>query len=492
LDGIVQGLLLTVQPSVLAFIFLGTILGTIFGVVPGISGMTLLAVLLPFTFGMQPAEGLALLMAGNAVCHVGGAVTSVLLAIPGDPPNAATILDGFPMTQQGKGGRALGAALTAATVGGIFGIVAMAVMIPILRPIVLLFGFPETFLVVLMGITFIAVLGKGSMIKGLISGGIGIFLTFVGYQAVSGIPRLSPDILYLLYGFKLIPIALGLFAIPELMELVVEGGTIAKLSGPAVGKGDVIEGIKDVFRHWWLVVRCGVIGIVVGIAPAAGAETSPWIAYGYAKQVSKHPEEFGKGSVEGVIAPQVAVTSVKGGDLVPTLSFGIPGSSSMAVLLGGFLIMGLTPGPFFLKEHLDIAFSLVFSLAIAFVITGGICLLLASRLTKVALVPGSILAPIILIFTLLGAYCAENDMNDVLMTFVFGALGYTMMRFGYNRPALLLGFVLGNLLETTFHISVQTRGWLFFTSPISIILILIMILTPGYPLLKAAMRRMRG
>lgn len=491
LEAIVQGFGAVFLPNTLLLIFLAVILGTIFGIIPGIGGLALLAVLLPFTYGMDPAQGLAFLMAGNAVCHVGGAITSILLAIPGDPPNAATIIDGYPMTQQGKGGRALGAGLTAAGLGGIVGAIFLGLTMPILRPIAFAFNSPEIFLVIFMAIIFIGVLGRGSMVKGLISGGTGLFLAFVGYQALTGIPRFYFGSLYLIDGIRLIPVVLGLFAIPEALELMATGAPIAKDLKSVAAKGDVMEGIKDVFRHWSVFLRSCVIGLIVGVAPGAGAETAPWIAYGHAKQVSKHPEKFGNGAVEGVIAPQVACTSVKGGDLVPTLSFGIPGSSSMALLLGAFLILGLVPGPLFLKEHPDIAFTLVGAMTVGFVLATALCLALAVPLAKIALIPGHILGPIILAFLVIGAYATDYDIMDVAMTFVFGALGYAMKIFDYNRPALLLGLVLGKLAETYFHISIQAYGWLFFTSPISIILLSITILTLSRPGIQYMVRKIR-
>jgi len=453
--------------------------------------MALLAMLLPFSYGMDPAQGLAFLMAANAVCHVGGAITSILLAIPGDPPNAATIVDGFPMTQQGRGGRALGAGLFAAGLGGIVGAIFLGLTMPVLRPLALLFGSPEVFLIIFMALIFIGVLGRGSMVKGLISGGIGLFLAFVGYQSLTGVARFSFGSLYLVDGIRLIPVVLGLFAIPEALELMTTGAPIAKDFKSVATKGDVIEGIKDVFRHWLVFLRSTVIGLIVGVAPGAGAETAPWIAYGDAKQASKHPERFGNGAVEGVIAPQVACTSVKGGDLVPTLSFGVPGSSSMAILLGAFLILGLVPGPMFLKEHADIAFTLVGAMVVGFVLTTAFCLSFAVPLVKIALIPGHILGPIILAFIFLGAYGTDSSMMDVVMTFVFGALGYAMKTFDYPRPPLLLGLVLGKLAETYFYISIQAYGWLFFTSPISIILLSITILTVSLPGIKYVVRKIR-
>ena len=489
---IVSGLLSIFDPLILLFIFGGVAFGLVFGLLPGLGGLTVLALLMPLCFKLNPVSGLALLMAAYSVIYQGGAITAILLNIPGTGANAATLLDGFPMTQQGRSGRAIGIAETASGLGGIFGAIILALLIPAIRPVVMAFGSPECFMLVFMGICFIAILASASPIKGLISGGLGLILSFVGYHGVTAITRFTFGNLYLYDGFRLISLGLGLFAIPEAITMITTGGTIAKVKGPVTTTtSDVIEGIKDVFRHWWLFLRCAAIGTLVGIVPGVGGDVAVFVAYGHAMQTSKHPKRFGTGCVEGIIAPESANDAKEGGSLVPTLAFGIPGSAGMAMLLGALLILGLVPGPSFLKEHLDLTFTMVGTIVLANVIASVICLLLAPKLAKIAYVPGHILAPIILVLVTLGAYAVANDMRDVLSTFIIGGLGYAMAKFGYSRPALFLGYILGTMAERYLHISLEAFGWRFIFQPVAFVLLIIIILTVFSKMIGKMFRRLR-
>jgi len=473
----VDGFASVFKPEVFVFLLAGIPLGLIFGIIPGLGGIVALAILLPVVYGMEPIQGLTLLLATHAVVYTGGSISAVLLNIPGATPNAATVIDGFPMTQKGEGGRAIGAALASSGLGGVFGALVLVALIPAVRPVVLAFGAPETFFLALLGISFIAVLGKGSILKGLIAGGLGLLIALFGFNPMTGEARFSFGTIYLLDGFRLIPLCLGLFAIPEVIELAARGGTIAKVQRMGLEiRGDIIKGVKDTFHHWWLLLRCSAIGAGVGIVPGVGGETAPFVAYGHAKQTSKHPERFGQGYIEGVIAPESANNAKEGGSLVPTLAFGVPGSSGMAVLLGGFMILGIEPGPLFLQEHLDLAFSLVATIAVANVLAVLIALSLSGQLARVAFIPGHILGPVVLVFCVVGAYCTQGNMLDVVWTLVFGALGYLMKVFDYNRPVLLLAFVLGGIAERQFNIAIGAYGALFFLRPISLALLIVIIL----------------
>ncbi|MDP2719122.1 MAG: tripartite tricarboxylate transporter permease, partial [Dehalococcoidia bacterium] len=291
--------------QVMFFLVLGVVIGLIFGIIPGIGGLTAIAILLSLVWGMKPVLALSFLLALSAASSQGGSITAILLNVPGTGPNAATLLDGYPMAQQGKAGRALGAVLTASALGGLFGGLVLILLIPVVRPLVLAFGSPELFFLVLLGISFIAVLSGGSMIKGTAAGGLGIMLALIGYQVTTGMPRFTFGTLYLEDGISLIPLTLGLFAIPEAIDLALKGGAISSKDRAIVTIGsDLFEGVKDVFRHFWLFIRCSVIGTIMGIIPGVGAETATFVCYGHAKQTSKHPEQFGLGTVEGVIAPE--------------------------------------------------------------------------------------------------------------------------------------------------------------------------------------------
>lgn len=492
LDSVLDGLARVGDPTALLYLVIATLIGVVFGVLPGLSGLTALALLLPLIYGMEPGAGLAFLLAAHAVVNTGGSVTAILLGIPGAPANTATLVDGFPMAKQGRGGEALGAALAASGIGGVIGVVFLIILLPVLQPIVLLFGSPETFCLVIMGITFIAGLGHQNLTIGLISAGFGMYLGFFGYQQVSGVPRYWLDYDYLLNGFRLIPLALGLFAIPELVSLAASGGTIAR-DGARTGvlRADVYKGFRTAVSRKWLVLRSSMIGVVIGIIPGIGGETSPWVAYASARQTSPEGDKFGKGAIDGVIAPESANNSKEGGALVPTLAFGIPGSSAMALLLGGFFLVGLEPGPEFLKKHMDIAVSLALTVALANILAVVVLLGVARHLAAITKVRGHLLAPSLLVLLILGTYSVANSTTDVMFMFGFGVLGVLLREAGFNRPALLLGFVLAPLAETYLHISLNVQGWSFLLRPISLGILGLTLLALLWPMIRRSLRKIR-
>ena len=493
LEAILYGIASLADPIILGYLIVGIFIGIALGILPGLSGLTGLAILTPLVFGMEPTVAFALLMGMYGVSPTGGSVTAILLNVPGEAPNAATILDGFPMTEQGHSGRALGIAFTASALGGLFGGLVLVASIPVLQPIVMAFESPERFIFVLIGISFIAVLGTGSPIKGLIAGGLGFLLSFVGFQGMTGFTRYAFGFSYLYDGIGIVPVALGLFAVPQAIDLMATGAAITKVRHVAVTtRSDLLQGCKDVFDHWWLFLRSAIIGTVVGMIPGLGGTVASWIAYGHAKQTSKHPEKFGTGYVEGVLAPESSNNAKEGGGLIPTLAFGIPGSGSMAILLGAFLILGIDPGPFFIRDHLNLVFALVTYL-IASNILGAVILFLASgQLARIAFVRGHIVGPLILILVAIGAYSVERDVLDVFAALIVGGLGYVMRILDYSRPAFFLGFILGLLAERYFHISLEAYGWLFFTQPISLVLLVIAILSFSFRRIVTLPKRKAG
>ena len=467
--------LFTLQNFILMII--GIVIGFVFGIIPGLSGLVALTLLLPLIYGMDPTSALVLLLSSHAVVTTGGSISAVLLGIPGTEPNAATIIDGFPMTQQGKGGRALGAALMSSLLGGVFGAIVLALLIPVLLRVALAFKSPELFLAIVLGLLCIVVLSRGSLTKGLFAGVLGLIVSCIGFQGRSALLRLTFDWLYLYDGIKLIPLGLGVFAIPVIIDLAAKGTTIAEVAESTKVKGaEVLEGVKDVFRHFWLFLRSSVIGAWMGILPGVGGTVATFIAYGQARETSKNRDQFGKGAIEGVIAPEAANNAKEGGALLPTLVLGLPGSGAMAILLGAFILVGLEPGPLFLVEHMDIGMSLIWTLVIANVIAAGATLFFCGQLARIAFIKGHILAPFLLVLVIFGAYSKSNMFMDIIMVLVFGALGYGMKAFGYNRPAFLLGFILGRLTEKYFFIALAAYGPLFFLSSKICIGILVLIL----------------
>lgn len=486
IDSLNSAIALIFSPGVLSLVLAAIPLGLVFGILPGLGGLTALAIVIPLVYGMEPFQGLAFLLAAHAVIYTGGSVTAILLGIPGALSNAATVSDGYRLSQRGEAGYAVGAALTASALGGIIGAVVLVALLPVLQPVVEAFGSPETFFLALLGIVLLGAVGEGQPLKGLIAGGLGIFVACFGYQRVTGVPRFWLDFDYLLDGFRLVPIALGLFAIPEIISLMATGRSIASTAAGSseISWRQVGAGVASVFRNRWLFLRSSLIGVLIGIIPGVGGETAPFVAYASAKHMAKNPDDFGTGAIEGVIAPESSNNAKEGGALVPTLAFGIPGSAGMSLLLGAFLILGLEPGPDFLTDHLDIAFGLALVLAFANLLGAGIMLAVAARISLVTRLQGHILGPLLLVLVVLGAYSTNNNPIDVLFVFVFGLLGYFMRALEFSRPALLLGFVLGVPVETYLHISLSAYGPWFFTRPISLVLATLILTGVMVPLIR--------
>jgi len=469
----------------------GTVIGLVFGLVPGISGMLALTLMLPFLFFMTPMVALPLIMTVMAIQFQGGAVSAILLNVPGTPGSSATLIDGFPMTQRGEGGRALGAAQTASALANILTAFVALAVIPLILPMIVALRSADMVFVILLGLTFIGVLASGSMIKGLLSGGVGLLISFIGFHPTTGAERFIFGYLYLYDGIPLVPLMLGLFAIPEMVALAATGGNIAESRATINGMADVWQGVRDVFRHKRLVLQSQLIGFLVGALPGVGASPATFIAYGHAKQSSKDPESFGKGNVEGVIAAESANNACESGALLTTLALGIPGSPIMALLLGVMTMHGLIPGPDMLTTNLSLSITLIWVIAISGVLGIAICLPLAPRLSRIAFIPGSLLAPIVLVLALTGAFSYHNRYEDVVVAVIFGLVGMVMRRFDYNRPALLLGFILGAIFEKFFFIALHADGPYFFVRPISLGLILAIVAVIAIGPVKGLMKRVK-
>ena len=484
-DGLTQVLL---WPAPL-YLLIGVLIGLFFGAVPGLGGLIALALLLPFTFSMQPVDAFALLMGMYAVVTTGDTISSVMLGVPGTAASQATILDGYPMALRGEGARALGAAFTVSAVGGVIGAIVLALSIPLVRPLVLSFASPEFFLLAILGLTMVGSLSGTSLTKGLAAAALGVMLSTIGYAPNGSAPRFAFEATYLFGGLPLVPFVLGLFALPELLVLAVRGGSIAQVEKGAYS-GGIIDGVRDAAREWWLGVRCSFIGVYVGMLPGIGGSVVDWIAYGHAVQSTRDNPQFGKGDVRGVIAPEAANNAMKGGSLIPTIAFAIPGNASMAIMLGAFTIHGVDPGMELLSTRLDFTFSLVWMLAIANVIGAGLLMLWARQVAKVAFLPSSLLIPTIISVVFMGAWLSGNTMGDWMVLLSFGVIGYLMRQSGWPRPPLVLGFLLGSIMEDELHISTESLGMTWVTRPIVLVLAALVLITIAYSL-RASYRRKR-
>lgn len=493
LAALISGLFQVFNWSTFSLMLIGIGVGFAVGILPGLGGPTTMALMLPFIFKMNAVEAFAFLLGMAAVTATTGDITSILFGVPGEPTTASTIVDGHPMAKNGEAGRALGAALMSSLVGAVIGAFSLAIAIPIVRPLVLTFGSPEFFMIALLGVTFVASLSGGNLLKGLITGGLGFLLATIGLDPISGIQRYTFGQLFLWDGIGLVPVTLGLFAIPEIIDLAIVATSIARQE---VGKlGGVMEGIKDTFRHWWLVFRCSAMGAYIGVIPGMGGAVSQWLAYAHAVQSSRDQERFGKGDVRGVLGPGAANNSTLGGALVPTIAFGVPGSVVMAILLGAFIIQGIVPGPDMLlpepRGKLSLTFSFVWIIVISNIITVTICLMFLNTLAKVTQIRVSLLMPIILLLVFLGAFAEKNAFPDLVVVLVFGMLGWIMVKFGWQRPPLLLGMVLGPLMENRLFLSTDNYGLAWTTRPGVLIIGVLTLLGILYPIWKGRRQESR-
>ena len=491
LEALLEGLILVLQWKAIAFMLLGILLGFWVGLLPGLGGATTLALMLPFIYTMQPVEAFAFLLGMHSVTATTGDITSVLFGVPGEAASAATILDGHAMAKKGEAGRALGAALASSLVGSIVGAVALAAAIPIVRPLVLTFGSPELFMLAIVGIAFIASLssqGGRGMLRGFLAGTLGLFFATVGQDPQAGVARYSLGTLYLWQGLDLVPVLVGLFAIPEIIDLLVRGTSIAgSLPAGKLSQG-AFQGVKDTFRHFWLTIRCSLIGTFIGIMPGMGGAVAQWMAYGHATQSARNAEErkgFGQGDVRGVLGPGAANNSKEGGSLIPTIAFGVPGSTAMAILLGGFFLLGLVPGPDMLSKHLPLTFSMVWTIVIANIITVIACFALLNRLAQITNVRGNLLIPAILVLVFIGSYTSNNHYGDLVVTLVFGLIGYLMVLAGWPRAPFVLGLVLGKIAENYLYISTARYQAEWLTRPVVLVLIAIAVAVIVYPMFQA-------
>jgi putative tricarboxylic transport membrane protein len=482
-----HALTLLLEPSRLGILFIGVLIGLAIGVLPGLNGIVGMAMLIPFTYNMDQHTAMALLLGMAAVITSSDFISAVLFGVPGHVGAAATVIDGHAMARKGEAGRAFGAGFAASLGGGLIGAVVLALSIPILRPVLLSIGSPELLAFTLFGLSMVATLSGRAPLKGLTAAGLGLMISMIGSRSESGTLRWTFDTLYLYDGVPLVPAMLGLFAMPELCELAVARKKIAGDHASNINLANQWEGVRDVGRHWWLVLRCGILGTALGAIPGIGSAVIDWIAYGYAQRTEKNPETFGTGDVRGVIAPESSNNAKEGGHLVPTIAFGVPAGASMAILLGAFLMHGLTPGPEMLTKQLDVTYTIVWSLTLAHVIGAMICLAGSPLLARISTVRPEVLLPIVLSLVFVAAYEGSHDWGDLFSVMIFGVVGWIMKRLGWPRPPLVVGLVIGGIFERYLYISTSLYGigWLWHPSftmvvfgvpiPISVVLIVLVL-----------------
>lgn len=446
-------------PLRMGLLLTGVLLGLVIGIIPGLGGIVGLSLLLPFTYNMDPYSAMAILMGMAAAVSHGDVIPAILFGVPGTVGCAATVMDGYPMAKRGEAGRALGAAFNASLMGGLFGAVILAVAIPVIRPVILLFGAPEMLSICVFGMTLVASLSGNAPLKGLTAASVGLLLSTIGEDSQTETLRFTFGTHYLWDGLPIVPVALGVFAIPELCDIMINRRSIAGGRRVDAMSGQW-QGWRDAFANWFLVTRTSVLGTVCAMVPGLGAAVIDWIAYGHALRTEKGAAEtFGKGDVRGVIAAESSTNAREGGSLVPTIAFGVPAHASMAILLGAFLIQGIVPGPDMLTKHLDVTYTIVWSLTLANVFGTLICFALANQFARVATVRYAILLPLVMTLVYIGAFEGQHNWGDLVALLLLGTLSWVMKSCDWPRPPLVLGFILGSMIERYTFISVQRYDW---------------------------------
>jgi TctA family transporter len=473
-SGLFQALAAMQSWGFLLAFMLGCLNGMVFGILPGLSGSVGIALMIPFTYGMGATEAMALFVAALSGQTFAGSISAILLNTPGTSPNAATTFDGYPLARAGRGGFAIGISATASFFGSLIGVVVLIALLPVMRSIVLAFSFPELTMLGLMGLTAIAVASRGSMLKGLLSGLLGLLVSFVGFAPIGGDVRFVLGRVELYGGLGIVPVLIGLFAVTEAIRLLVRRERVARdISALRFGRRQVLEGVAYTVKQPFLLVRSALVGTGIGIVPGVGGTLASFLAYFQAAKTVKHPT-FGRGDPRGVLAPEAANDAKDAGAALPTLAFGIPGSADWAIILGAMIIHGITPGPNLIRENPDVVWVAILVIVAASFFSSVVGVGLGPSLVQVTKLRPSTLAPIVIALAVTGAFGLGTRATDVLVAVAFGLLGYWMRSVGMPVIPLILGLVLGKLVERSYLQSLETFGGLavFVTRPLSLTLLL--------------------
>ncbi|WP_299813321.1 tripartite tricarboxylate transporter permease [uncultured Roseibium sp.] len=450
------------DPVRLAALFTGMIVGMVFGMLPGLGGVAAVSILLPFIYYLDPYSGLAMLLGAVSVVYTSDTITSVLIGAPGSPASAPTAIEGHALAKQGQASRALGVGFLASMVGGLTGAAILFVAIPVAGPIVLMLSTPELFMFALVGLYYAASMIGKDLAKGLAAACLGVLLGVVGPAQAAADFRYTFDQVYLLDGFSLTIVALGLFGVAEVISMLAAGGGI---SHERVKVDHWGEGFRDFWKAKWLVLRAAVIGVFGGFVPAVGASASTWVAYGHAIHSTKDKSRFGKGEIRGIAASEGANNATVISDLVPTLLFSVPGGPAAAIFLGALFSFGYYPGPRMITQNPDLMFLIVWSVALTSVVGAGLCFAITPALARLTRIPFAIIAAPLVLIMVIGAYQSTSTMGDIFMLFLLGGLGWLMKHGGWPRAPALVGFVLSGPMEQYFWLTNQIYGWSWLTRP---------------------------
>lgn len=455
----------------------GTIIGITLGALPGLGPAFTLALFLPVTFGMDPAVALVFLGALYSASVFGGAITAILINAPGTPGSVATTFDGYPLAQQGKGGLALGAAATASLIGGIVGFIALAGLSPLIASIALQFNAATYFMLAIFGLSMVAFASQGNTLKGLMLAGLGLIISFIGRDPVSGGLRFTFDNVYLEDGISFVPAAIGLFALSQAFILLGKGGTISKIEG-TISK--VRDGMVETFKRPVNLIRSSTLGVVLGAIPGVGISIANFVAYLFEQRSSKKPKSYGKGNVGGVIAPESANNATSVAELIPAITLGLPGGATSAIFLAAITLHGLQPGAAFFSSDSAISYIVFVGMLLSQFAFFVLAMIGMKYFVKVTLVPNEILGVAIITLALVGSYAYQYKVTDMFIAIAFGVLGYIMVKYHYPLAPLILGLVLGSMVESNYRRALLMSDGshsIFFTPfPLTILIITILIL----------------
>lgn len=487
--GLAQGFAVALQPINLLYCFTGVFIGTLVGVLPGIGPVSAMSLLLPVTLSGTPEAGIIMMAGIYYGSMYGGSTTSILVNIPGEAASVVTCLDGHAMAKQGRAGPALGMAALSSFAAGTFALIALMLVAPALARVAIAFGPPEYFSLMVLGLTVLSFLSQGSMAKSLLMAAVGIVLGLIGIDQITAQPRLTFDRLELLDGLGLVPIVMGLFGVAEILSNLEKE---LKREVIKARIGGLWPSLADWAESKWAILRGTLLGFFLGILPGGGAVIASFASYAIERKVSKHPERFGKGAIEGVAGPEAANNAAAGGAFIPLMTLGIPPNVVMALLLGAFIIHGLQPGPLLMTQRPDLFWGIVASMYIGNAMLLVLNMPLIGMWVQVLKLPYRILFPLILMFCIVGVFASGNAVFDVFVMVMFGVLGYLMRKFGYEPAPLVLAFVLGPMLENNLRKSlILSHGdfAIFVSRPISAVCLVLALAALAAPLLPALARR---
>lgn len=491
LPGLEIALAVFTDPLVIGLVVAGTLLGVLVGALPGLSSSMAVALLLPFSLYLDPVPGIAFLAALYCAGTYGGSITAILINAPGAPPSAATAFDGYPLAQRGEAGRALGIATIASATGGILSVVALLLGAPLLARLAYRFGPPEYFALAVFGLSMLASLSGTGRVKNLIGGCLGLLISTVGLDLTTGVERFTFGVAGLYDGIHFIPVLIGLFAVTELLTQAEQLGRTTRLAALTALKLPTLADIRGVLGT---ILRSSGIGIFIGLLPAEGSTMAAMISYNEAKRWSKHPEQFGTGALDGIAGPEAANNAATGGAMVPTLALGIPGSATAAVILGGLQVQGLRPGPYLFEEQPALLYGIFFAMLLANVLFLGIGLVGAKLFARVSLIPPALLWPAVFVLCIVGAYGVEQSTIDIWVMTIAGLAGFVLKRRGFAAAPIIMGLVLGGLVETSLAQSmiIFDQDWTgFLHRPIALVFFILALSSLSGPSLRRLLRGSR-